>query len=206
MSLQIIQHPASVHYINKLRDKRTSHQSFRRYCDLATTFLAIEATRDLQCRAVDIDTPLEQMAGQVIDESLVVVAILRAGAGMIDSIVHLLPEVSVGYIGLERDETTAEARRYYCKFPEIKGKRVLVVDPMLATGGSAEQALEAVYEAGAQRADFLCIVAAPEGVARLESRFPGLRIFAAALDRELDENKYIRPGLGDFGDRLYGTF
>lgn len=205
MALQIIQHPAAVHYINQLRNTATSHQSFRRYCDLVTTFLAIEATRDLRSHAVDIETPLETMKGELIDEGLVVVAILRAGAGMIDSIVRLLPEVSVGYIGLERNETTAEARRYYCKFPQMEGKRVLVVDPMLATGGSAEQAIEAVYAAGAGRVEFLCIVAAPEGVARLEQRFPGLNIFAGSLDRELDANRYIRPGLGDFGDRLYGT-
>ena len=119
--------------------------------------------------------------------------------------VRLLPEVSVGYIGMERDETTAQARRYYCKFPPLDGARVLVVDPMLATGGSAEQAIAAVRESGAGKVDFLCIVAAPEGVQRLEKHFPEVRIFAGALDRELDSRKYIRPGLGDFGDRLYGT-
>jgi uracil phosphoribosyltransferase len=170
-----------------------------------TTFLAVAATRDLRMRQTGIETPLEPTQASVSDEPIVVVAILRAGAGMIDCIVRLLPEVSVGYIGLERNEETAEARRYYCKFPPIKGQHVLVVDPMLATGGSAEQALEAVYEAGALKVGFLCIVAAPEGVQRLESRFPDVRIFAGALDRELDTNKYIRPGLGDFGDRLYGT-
>ena len=205
MSLQILQHPAATHYINQLRRKETSHQSFRKYCELVTTFLAVEATRDLQTSGENIETPLEQMNGMFVSQSIVVVAILRAGAGMIDSVVRLIPEVAVGYIGLERDEKTAEARRYYCKFPPMQGKRVLVVDPMLATGGSAEQTIAAVYEAGAGRVDFLCIVAAPEGVARLESKFPDLRIFAGVLDRELDENKYIRPGLGDFGDRLYGT-
>ena len=205
MSLQVIQHPAAIHYINQLRKKKTTHQEFRKYCDLVTNFVAIEATRDLKMAGQTITTPLESMDAEFVEESVVVVAILRAGAGMIDSVVRLLPEVSVGYIGLERDEETAEARRYYCKFPPMEGSRVLVVDPMLATGGSAEQTIEAVYDAGANKVDFLCIVAAPEGVARLESRFPDLRIFAGALDRELDENKYIRPGLGDFGDRLYGT-
>jgi uracil phosphoribosyltransferase len=205
MSLEIIQHPLAIHGINRLRDRQTTPQSFRRACDQVTTYLAIAATRDLQMKEVSLETPMEQMSAKVVDQPIVVVAILRAGAGMIDSIVRLLPEVSVGYIGLERNEETAEARRYYCKFPPVKGSRVLVVDPMLATGGSSEQAIEAVYEAGAARVDFLCIVAAPEGVERLESRFPDLHIFAGALDRELDENKYIRPGLGDFGDRLYGT-
>ncbi len=205
MPLEIIDHPIAVHCINQLRKKETSHQMFRRYCDQVTTFLAIAATRDLNTIASTIETPLEPMDAEFVNEPVVIVAILRAGAGMIDCIVRLLPEVSVGYIGLERNEETAEARRYYCKFPPLNGSRVLVVDPMLATGGSSEQAIEAVYEAGAEAVDFLCIVAAPEGVERLESRFPGLRIFAAALDRELDINKYIRPGLGDFGDRLYGT-
>jgi uracil phosphoribosyltransferase len=205
MSLEIIQHPLAVHCVNRLRNRETSPQSFRRFCDQVTTFLAIAATRDLKMKDVSIETPMERMEGKAVYEPIVVVAILRAGAGMIDSVVRMLPEVSVGYIGLERNEQTAEARRYYCKFPPIDKHRVLVVDPMLATGGSSEQAIEAVYEAGAASVDFLCIVAAPEGVQRLESRFPDLRIFAGALDRELDGNKYIRPGLGDFGDRLYGT-
>ncbi len=205
MPLEIIQHPVAVHYINQLRRRETTHQSFRRYCDQVTTFLAIAATRDMPTEERDIETPLEPMSASVVREPVVVVAILRAGAGMIDAVVRLLPEVSVGYIGLERDETTAEARRYYCKFPPMEGSRVLVVDPMLATGGSSEQAIEAVYETGPATVDFLCIVAAPEGVRRLENRFPDLRIFAGALDRELDSSKYIRPGLGDFGDRLYGT-
>ncbi|MEX0331405.1 MAG: uracil phosphoribosyltransferase [Puniceicoccaceae bacterium] len=205
MPLEIIKHPAAVHYINQLRRKDNPPHVFRRYCDQVTTFLALAATSDLRTKEETIETPLETMEAAFINEQVVVVAILRAGAGMIDCIVRLLPEVSVGYIGLERNEDTAEARRYYCKFPPLEGARVLVVDPMLATGGSSEQAIEAVFEAGAQRVDFLCIVAAPEGVQRLESRFPGLRIFCGALDRELDANKYIRPGLGDFGDRLYGT-
>jgi uracil phosphoribosyltransferase len=205
MSFEIIQHPVATHCITQLRRKETSHQSFRRYCDQVTTILATAATRDLKLADCNIETPMESMSAKVVDESVVVVAILRAGAGMIDSVVRLLPQVSVGYIGLERDESTAEARRYYCKFPPLAGRRVLVVDPMLATGGSSEQAITAIYEAGAVAVDFLCIVAAPEGVERLQSRFPDLRIFAGALDRELDDNKYIRPGLGDFGDRLYGT-
>ncbi|MEX0323457.1 MAG: uracil phosphoribosyltransferase [Puniceicoccaceae bacterium] len=205
MPLEIIDHPIAKHCINQLRKKETNPQTFRRYCDQVTTFLAIAATRDLNTEEEGIETPLEPMQAEFVDETVVVVAILRAGAGMIDCVVRLLPQVSVGYIGLERNEETAEARRYYCKFPPLEGSRVLVVDPMLATGGSAEQTIKAVYEAGAEAVDFLCIVAAPEGIERLETAFPNLRIFAGALDRELDANKYIRPGLGDFGDRLYGT-
>lgn len=205
MPLEVLQHPLGEHLVNHLRCRETTPQSFRRYCDQITTLLAMEATRDLEVEARCIQTPLEEMEGRFVSEAVVVVAILRAGAGMVDSVVRLLPEVSVGYIGLERDEETARARHYYRKFPPLKGRRVMLVDPMLATGGSAEQALEAIYAAGARAVDFLCIVAAPEGVQRIESRFPAVRIFAAAMDRELDANKYIRPGLGDFGDRLYGT-
>ena len=205
MPLEVLQHPVAEHLVSHLRHRATTPQSFRRYCDQVTTLLAIEATRDLCTEAQRIETPLEEIEGRFVNEAVVVVAILRAGAGMVDSVVRLLPEVSVGYIGLERDEETARARHYYRKFPPLEGRRVMLVDPMLATGGSAEQALEAVMAAGARAVDFLCIVAAPEGVQRLESRFPEVRIYAAALDRELDGNKYIRPGLGDFGDRLYGT-
>ena len=205
MPVEIIQHPLAIHGINQLRRRETSPQSFRRYCDQVTTILATIATRDLRMKEDGIETPLESMRAQFVADPVVVVAILRAGAGMIDSVVRLLPEVSVGYIGLERNEATAEARRYYCKFPPIQGHRVIVVDPMLATGGSSAQAIEAVYEAGALRVDFLCIVAAPEGLQHLEAKFPDLRIIVGALDRELDDQKYIRPGLGDFGDRLYGT-
>lgn len=205
MPLTVLHHPLAEHMVNHLRRCETSPQSFRRYCDQVTTLLAIEATRNLATDEGQIETPLESMAARYVSEAVVVVAILRAGAGMVDSVVRLLPEVSVGYIGLERDEETAEARHYYRKFPPLEGRRVMVVDPMLATGGSAEKALEACFEAGATAVDFLCIVAAPEGVQRLQASFPKVRIFAAALDRELDDNKYIRPGLGDFGDRLYGT-
>ncbi len=205
MPLEIIQHPVAIHCINQLRRRETPPQEFRRYCDQVTTFLALAATSDLRLRSTDIETPLERTEALLLDEPVVVIAVLRAGAGMVDCVVRLLPEVSVGYIGLERDERTAEARRYYCKLPPLAGQRVLVVDPMLATGGSAEQAIAAAHEHGARQVDFLCIVAAPEGVQRLEARFPGLRIFAGALDRGLDARKFIRPGLGDFGDRLYGT-
>ena len=205
MPLDVLQHPLGEHLVNHLRRRETPPQSFRRYCEQVTTLLALEATRDIRTEGRLIETPLEAMEAAFVSEPVVVVAILRAGAGMVDSVVRLLPEVSVGYIGLERDEETAKARHYYRKFPPMEGRRVMLVDPMLATGGSAEQALETIYAAVARAVDFLCIVAAPEGVQRLEARFPMVRIFAAALDRELDANKYIRPGLGDFGDRLYGT-
>jgi uracil phosphoribosyltransferase len=133
------------------------------------------------------------------------VAIVRAGMSMIDAVVNLLPSVSVGFVGMERDEETAEARSYYCKLPPLGGKRVLLVDPMLATGGSALQALDLIYGNGAGEVSFLNIVAAPEGVRKIEESFPDVAIYTAALDRELNSRNYILPGLGDFGDRLYGT-
>lgn len=206
MSLEVINHPIARHCIDRLRQAETPPDQFRRLCDRVTTFLTLAATRDLSTAPARIDTPLEPMDGHFVNESVVAVAILRAGAGMIDCVVRLLPEVSVGYVGLERNEATAIARRYYCKLPPIGGRRVLLLDPMLATGGSAVHAIEALHEAGAGQIDFLCIVAAPEGVQTVRTAFPNVRIFAGALDRCLDDNKYIRPGLGDFGDRLYGTF
>lgn len=200
-----LNHPLVCHCINRLRERDTGPDLFRRLCDRVTTFLAIEASADLRTRRAEIETPLEPMQADFLAQRVVAVAILRAGAGMVDCVVNLLPEVSVGYVGLERDETTAQARRYYCKLPPLAGCRVLLLDPMLATGGSAVQALRILREAGAEEIDFLCIVAAPEGVAAVHTAYPEVRIFAGALDRELDANKYIRPGLGDFGDRLYGT-
>ncbi|NBD38878.1 MAG: uracil phosphoribosyltransferase [Verrucomicrobia bacterium] len=205
MPPEILDHPVAVHSINQLRRRETPPEQFRRHCDKVTTFLAIAATRDLCTRKDPFATPLEETDGDFLDTPVAVVAILRAGAGMVDSVTRLLPDVAVGYVGLERDEETAEAHRYYHKLPPLAGRRVLVVDPMLATGGSAEQALRAVQAAGAEKTDFLCIVAAPEGIRRLEKGFPSLRIFAGAVDRGLDPKRYIRPGLGDFGDRLYGT-
>jgi uracil phosphoribosyltransferase len=202
---QSVGHPLLRHCIDRLREETTPPEQFRQLCEKVTTLLTIAATTDLSLGAEPLRTPLEEMEGCRLAEDLALVAILRAGVGMIEGVVRLLPDIKVGYIGMERDETTAEARRYYGKLPPLEGARVLVVDPMLATGGSAEQAVAAVYEAGARRVDFLCIVAAPEGIELLESRFPELRITAGVIDRELDANKYIRPGLGDFGDRLYGT-
>jgi uracil phosphoribosyltransferase len=141
----------------------------------------------------------------VLARPLVIVPILRAGLGMVEPFLGLFPDVSVGYVGLERDHATAIAHSYYCKLPPLAGRRVLVIDPMLATGGSAVQTLDVVKAAGGTEVMLLCIVAAPEGVALVAQRHPEVQIFTAALDRELNARKYILPGLGDFGDRLYGT-
>lgn len=205
MSLHVLHHPLAAHVMTHLRDKTTRPATFRTLAYQIGQLLAIEATRDLATKEKQIDTPLEPLTGHVLARSLVVVPILRAGLGMMQPFLDMFPDVSVGYIGLERDHETAVARSYYCKLPPLAGTRVLVVDPMLATGGSAAQALTVVKEAGAKELSFVCIVSSPEGVETVQSAHPDVPIFTAAHDRELNDRKYILPGLGDFGDRLYGT-
>src|SRR5258706_9174295 len=205
MSLHIVNHPLAQHYLTHLRDETTKPALFRTLANKLTTLLAVEACRELKTTLVTIRTPLEEIESPELDEELVVVPILRAGLGMVDAIVDLFPEVSVGYIGLERDENTAIANSYYFKLPDVAGRTVLLVDPMLATGGSAQRALQDIYERGPNKVILICVVAAPEGVRLLEEEFADLAIYTAALDRKLNDKKYIIPGLGDFGDRLYGT-
>ena len=205
MALHILNHPLGAHVLTHLRDKSTKPVLFRTLSYQISLLLALEATRDLATVEKLIETPMEPMAGRVLAKPLVIVPILRAGLGMVQPFQDNFPDVSVGYVGLERDHTTAIARSYYCKLPPLEGKRVLVIDPMLATGGSAAQALEVVKAAGAKEIGFICIVASPEGVAKLGQAHPDVPIYAGALDRGLNDRKYILPGLGDFGDRLYGT-
>lgn len=205
MPLFLVDHPLAAHALTHLRDRTTKPVTFRTLAYQLGLLLALEATRDLATRDHSIETPLEPAIGRVLDHGLVIVPILRAGLGMLQPFTDLFPDVSVGYIGLERDHDTARARSYYCKLPPLAGKRVLCVDPMLATGGSAVQALEILKGHGATDLVLVCIVSAPEGVAAVEAANPGLRIFTVGLDRQLDPRKYILPGLGDFGDRLYGT-
>lgn len=203
--LRTVDHPLAKHILTRLRDRDTSPQAFRALAHQIGLLLALEATRDLATREHVVETPLESHSGRALAKPLAVVPILRAGLGMVQPFVDLFPDVSVGYIGLERDHATAVARSYYQKLPPLAGKRVLAVDPMLATGGSAVQALDALLAAGATELALVCIVAAPEGVKAVETAHPDVPIYAGALDRELNERKYILPGLGDFGDRLYGT-
>ena len=205
MPLIVLNHPVVTAALNQLRDAQTDSAEFRRACEVVTTCLAFEASRDLVTREGTVVTPLETIATPVPDEGIAVVAILRAGVGMVDPFARLLPDVAVGFVGMERDETTAVAHTYYQKLPNLHGRVVYVLDPMLATGGSAEFTLRAVTHQGAKKVKFICIVAAPEGVERLEKKFPDLEIITAALDRELNSRKFILPGLGDFGDRLFGT-
>ena len=205
-NLHLLRHPLADHIVTHLRDKTTKPATFRTLAYQLSLLLAIEATRDLATEEKEIETPLERTEGRVLPhQPLVVVPILRAGLGMVQPFVDLLPDVSVGSIGLERDHETARARSYYCKLPPMAGHRAIVVDPMLATGGSATQAIAVVRQQGATDVKLVCIVASPEGVAAVERAHPDVAIHAAALDRTLDARKYILPGLGDFGDRLYGT-
>jgi uracil phosphoribosyltransferase len=201
----IVDHPLARHLLLALRDRRTPAALFRSYTKRLTTVLIVEATRDLPTRPNRVETPLEEAAGRSLAAPVVAVPILRAGLGMLDPVVELLPEVRVGYLGLERDEATFEPSEYYAKLPRLDDARVYVLDPMLATGGSAAAALESVKQAGAPSVHMVSIVAAPEGIAALERSHPDVDIFTAAVDRELNSSAYILPGLGDFGDRLFGT-
>lgn len=203
--LTVLHHPLASHVLTHLRDRTTKPATFRALAHQIGLLLALESTKDLATRPTPISTPLESFPGQVLAKGLVVVPILRAGLGMVQPYLDLFPDVSVGYVGLERDHTTAIARSYYCKLPPLQGKRVLCVDPMLATGGSAAQALQVLKDNGGRELALVSIVSAPEGVAAIESTHPDVPIFTGALDRELNAQKYILPGLGDFGDRLYGT-
>ena len=205
MPLHVLSHPLGTHVLTHLRDKTTKPALFRTLSYQISLLLALEATRDLAMEDKPIETPLEPITGRVFAKPLAIVPILRAGLGMVQPFQDIFPDVSVGYVGLERDHTTAIARSYYCKLPPLEGKRTIVVDPMLATGGSAAQALDVVKAAGARDIVFVCIVASPEGVAVVQQAHPEVPVYAGALDRELNAKKYILPGLGDFGDRLYGT-
>jgi uracil phosphoribosyltransferase len=203
--LNLLNHPLAAHVVTHLRDQTTRPATFRTLAYQISLLLALEATRDLASREIAIQTPLESHTGSVLAQPIVVVPILRAGIAMVQPFTDLFPDVSVGYIGLERDEETAVARSYYCKLPPFGSKRVLILDPMLATGGSAVQAIKLVKAQKPAEMRLVCIVSAPEGVRAVEEIDPGLNIISAALDRELNTRKYILPGLGDFGDRLYGT-
>ena len=205
MPLQVLDHPLAGHLMAGLRDRETPPEAFRALAKRLTTLLVLQATASLPTQAKRIATPLRETEARVLSAPLAAVPILRAGLGMLEPVVELFPDVAVGYVGLERHEETAVARSYYSKLPPLEGRTALVLDPMLATGGSAAQAVGLVRGAGAETTVMVCVVAAPEGVAHFEAAHPGVLIVSAALDAGLDERRYIVPGLGDFGDRLYGT-
>jgi uracil phosphoribosyltransferase len=204
--LRVLDHPLAAHIITHLRDKTTKPATFRSLAYQLTLMLAIDATRDLATEDKAVETPLESTTGKVlVHQPIVVVAILRAGVSMVQPFLDVFPDVSVGYVGLERDHVTAVARSYYCKLPPLAGRRIFVVDPMLASGGSAAQAIGIVKANGGAAPRLVCIIAAPEGVAEVARHHPDTSVHVGVLDRALNARKYILPGLGDFGDRLYGT-
>jgi uracil phosphoribosyltransferase len=206
MSFELVRHPLVEDVMARLRDRATPPDEFRRLARRVSLVLIIEATRDLALREGTVETPLETAPARRLARRVVAVPVLRAGLGMLDAFLELVPQAEVGYFGLERNEETAVARRYYEKVPKNLGDAlVFLLDPMLATGGSAAMAVEGLRELGATEVRLLCIVAAPEGVAHLAAVTPGARIYCAALDRTLNDRKYILPGLGDFGDRLFRT-
>lgn len=205
MPLCIVDHPLAQHLLTELRDQRTEPERFRQVTRVLSTILILEATKSLPLKAVSVETPLESMQASALDQPLAVVPVLRAGLAMLEPALALFPDVAVGYIGLERSHETAIAHSYYMKLPKLDGRFTLCVDPMLATGGSASQALTFLRVNGARELAMVSVISAPEGVERLQKDHPDVHIFTAGLDRELNSKKYILPGLGDFGDRLYGT-
>ncbi|MEO8292859.1 MAG: uracil phosphoribosyltransferase [Actinomycetota bacterium] len=204
-SFRVLEHPLAGDLLTRLRDRETGPAEYRALTRRLGTLLVIEATRDMAPAPSMVDTPLERFEGSRLAKGLVAIPVLRAGLGLLDAVVDLYPDTVVGYLGMERDEITHLPRDYYAKLPPMEGRRALVVDPMLATGGSGTAALRYVKEAGADDVVFVCVVAAPEGLARLQADHPDVPVVSGALDRELNANAYILPGLGDFGDRLYGT-
>lgn len=205
MALTVVDHPLAQHLITLLRDRSTPPAVFRTLTKRLGLALVLEAARSLPTEEVLVETPLERTTGTRLGGELVAVPILRAGLGLLESVTELFPEVAVGYVGLERDEASLQPSSYYEKLPSLEGRHVLVLDPMLATGGSGAAACAAVKRGNPGGIRFVCVVAAPEGLARMEAEHPDVPIFAAALDRKLNERGYILPGLGDFGDRLFGT-
>ena len=205
--VHVLDHPLLQHKLSILRDERTGVKEFREIVSEIATLECYEATRDLPLEDVEIKTPVATGTFKCLTgKKLAIVPILRAGLGMVDGILQLGPAAKTGHIGLERDHDTLEPREYYCQLPsDISQRDVLLLDPMLATGGSASAAIQLLKEKGVRRLSFVCVVAAPEGVERITREHPEIPIYCAALDQGLNENGYIVPGLGDAGDRIFGT-
>ena len=206
MPVHIVDHPLVHDALVDLRDKGTPPERFRRAATRISVLLAAEALREVSTADVIVDTPIGPAGGRRLGPDIVVVPVLRAGLGMLDAVLDLVPQARVGHIGLQRDEMTAVASQYYSKLPaSLRDSFVLMIDPMLATGGSAVAGLDLLRDAGASRVRIVCIVAAPEGIAVVQQQYPDVSIYTPVVDQGLNEHKYIVPGLGDFGDRLYGT-
>ena len=202
-----IDHPLVQHKISMLRKKTTGTNEFRTLVEEIATLMGYEALRDLPLEDVEVETPIETcMTPMLAGKKLAIVPILRAGLGMVNGVLSLVPSAKIGHIGLYRDEETHEPHEYYCKLPDpIEERTIVVTDPMLATGGSAIAAVNFIKQHGGKKIKFMCIIAAPEGVKKLHEAHPDVQIYVGHLDRELNENAYICPGLGDAGDRIFGT-
>ena len=206
-NVHILDHPLIRHKLAILRNKETDTKQFREIVKELAMLMAYESFKDVPTQEITVETPLETTTQTVVKEnSIAIVPILRAGLGMVDGIISLFPAAKIGHIGLYRDEETFEPHEYYCKLPSnIEEKVVMVIDPMLATGGSACDAIKLLKKRGCKRIKFMCIIAAPEGVKKLSEAHPDVEIFVSTLDRGLNEHAYILPGLGDAGDRIFGT-
>ena len=205
--VQVMDHPLIQHKVSLLRDKNTGVKEFREMVEEIATLMCYEATRDLPLKEVEIETPVAVAKTKVISgKKLAIVPILRAGMGMVDGMLKLIPAAKVGHIGVYRDPETLKPVEYYCKFPkDIEEREVIVLDPMLATGGSAGAAIQMLKDKGVKNIKFMCIIAAQAGLDALKAEHPDVDIYIAALDQKLNEHYYIVPGLGDAGDRIYGT-
>ena len=205
--IKIMDHPLIQHKITKLRDEKTGTNEFRTLVEEIAMLMGYEAMRDLPTEDVEVQTPIEKTKSPMLSgKKLAVVPILRAGLGMVSGILNLVPSAKVGHVGLYRDPDTHEPHEYYCKLPDpIELRTIVVVDPMLATGGSGSAAIDFIKQHGGKKIKFMCIIAAPEGLERLHKDHPDVQIYVGHLDRELNENAYICPGLGDAGDRIFGT-
>lgn len=203
----VFDHPLIQHKVSLLRDKNTSTKEFRELVSEIAMLMAYEVTRDLPMKEVDIETPVAVAHTKMLaGKSIAIVPILRAGLGMVDGMVALIPNVKVGHIGLYRDPVTVEPVTYYCKLPDDVAQRdVILLDPMLATGGSASAAIGYLKDKGITNIKFMCLIAAPEGIARIQKDHPDIKIYCAAKDEKLNDHSYIVPGLGDAGDRIFGT-
>ena len=205
-NLHILKHPLIQNKLTRLRDVATNNHNFRLLLEELTSLMVYEITRNYPVRQVTVKTPLEEATGEVLDVPVVLVPILRAGTGMLGSVLDLIPTAKVGHIGLYRDPESLTPVEYYSKLPpQLPQAQIILVDPMLATGGSAIVAVDIIKREGGRKIQFLCLVAAPEGVETLSQAHPDLPIYTAALDRQLNDHGYILPGLGDAGDRIFGT-